>query len=618
VNSTAASLPQESNPSRTGAAGRLQVPRWMVWGVGVAIVLTYLCLLGGFSLAEPDEPRYAEIAREMIELRDWVTPHLNYVKYFEKPPLVYWLTAINFELFGMSEFVARLWPALFGLSGIALAYMLGRSMYGLWTGYAAAALLATTPFYFGLSQVLILDMPLTALMTLGLAAFWFAYEHPSRRSQRRGPPQGERKGSLEDNDRTARREEPPSPGGVSKPVLSAVEGGARVRRQGLLLLLYVATALGVLTKGPVAAVLTAAIIVLFLAVRRDLRALRWLLWPPGIVAFLAITLPWFVLVSRRNPEFLDFFIVDQHIKRFLVSHEHRQGPWFFFPIVWAAILPWSAFALFAPGMLRRFGMQLVRRRLSAATLFCVVWSGAVFAFFSLSGSKLATYVLPIFCPLAILAARFFERVLEENQHRILVRGCVALLIFAAVTALGGAVAGAVVDLPEVALIVPRAYAGACVIAVTAGAALMLLRRQSHQASLAVLVLGVLALEAVAISGRGVVADYRDLGVIIRAQARPQDLVILYNHYVQGIPFYARRRAIVVGGHGELDFGSRQGDQSAYFWARDERLLQAWGSPRHVFLVINRVELEPLLPRLQPTPRQIAAEGKKVLVVNFAG
>jgi 4-amino-4-deoxy-L-arabinose transferase-like glycosyltransferase len=473
----------------------------------------------------------------------------------------------------MSEFVARLWPALFGLSGIALVYMLGRSMYGLWAGYAAAALLATTPFYFGLSQILILDMPLTALMTLGIGAFWFAYN--SDREGKRAP-------------------------------------------QLLVLLLYAATALGVLTKGPVAAVLTGAIIVLFLILQRDLRALRWLLWPPGIVAFLAITLPWFVLVSRRNPEFLNFFVVDQHLKRFLAPGEHQEGLWFFFPIAWSGILPWSAFALFAPGMLRRFGTHLVRRRLSAATLFCVVWSGVVFAFFSLSGSKLATYVLPMFCPLAILAARFFERVLEENQHRILVRGCAALLIFAAVTALGGAVTAAVVDQPEVGIIIPRVYAGTCVIAVTASAALLLRQRRSPQASLAVLVLGMLVLQMVTISGRDVAAHYRRLGVTIREQARPSDLVILYNHYVQCIPFYARRRAIVVGGHGELDFGSRQGDQSAYFWERDGQLLQGWGSPRHVFLVINRVELEPLLPRLQPAPRQIAAEGKKVLVVNFAG
>ncbi|MGD0947249.1 MAG: phospholipid carrier-dependent glycosyltransferase [Candidatus Binatia bacterium] len=618
MSNAAVSLPQESSPAKAGDAVRLQLPRWMVWSVGVAIVLTYLCLLGGFSLAEPDEPRYAEITREMIELHDWVTPHLNYVKYFEKPPFVYWLTAVNFELFGMSEFVARLWPALFGLIGIMTAYVLGRSMYGVWTGYAAAALLATTPFYFGLSQILTLDMPLTALMTLGLAAFWFAYKcgrepHPSRRSQEQGPPQGERKLSFEHTNRTARPEEPPSSGGVSK--------GARWRRPGrrvLVLLLYVATALGVLTKGPVAAVLIGGSIVSFLILQRDLRALRWLPSPLGIVVFLAITLPWFVLVSRRNPEFLDFFVVDQHLKRFLAPSEHRHGLWFFLPIVWGGILPWSAFVLFAPGMLRQFGARLLRRQLSAATQFCLAWSGVILLFFSLSGSKLATYVLPIFCPLAILAARFFERVLEEKQHCILIRGCVALLVFAAVTALGGAVAGAVLDQPEVAIIIPHVYAGSCVIALTACTALILLQRRSPQAGLAVLVLGVLVLEMAAISGRGVRAHYRHLGVTIDQEAGPQDLVILYNHYVQGVPFYARRRAVVVGGHGELDFGSHQGNQGAYFWDNNEQLFQAWRSPRHVFLVINRLELEPLLPRLQPTPRQIAAESKKVLIVNFAG
>ena len=592
MSNAAVSLPQESSPAKAGAAVRLRLPRWMVWSIGVAIVLTYLCLLGGFGLAEPDEPRYAEMAREMIELHDWVTPHLNYVKYFEKPPFVYWLTAINFELFGMSEFVARLWPALFGLIGIMTACVLGRSMYGVWTGYAAAALLAATPLYFGLSQILILDMPLTTLMTVGLTAFWFAYNCGGPR--------------------------PAGGCGNGSPLPPGEEKKGRRTRQLLVFLLYVATAFGVLTKGPVAAVLIGGSIVLFVILQRDLRALRWLLSPLGIVVFLAITLPWFVLVSRRNPEFLGFFVVDQNLKRFLAPSEHRHGLWFFFPIVWGGILPWSAFVLFAPGMLRRFGARLLRRQLSAATQFCLVWGGVILLFFSLSGSKLATYVLPIFCPLAILAARFFERVLEEKQHCILIRGCVALLVFAAVTALGGVVAGTLLDQPEVAIIMPHVYAGSCVIALTAGTALILLQRRSPQAGLAVLVLGMLVLEMVAISGRGVRAHYRRLGVTIHQQARPQDLVILYNHYVQGVPFYARRRAVVVGAHGELDFGSHQGDQSAYFWDNDEQLFQAWRSPRHVFLVINRLELEPLLPRLQPAPRQIAAQGKKVLIVNFAG
>ena len=188
-------------------------------------------MLGAFALAEPDEARYAEIPREMIESGDWVTPHLNYVKYFEKPPLVYWLTAINFQLFGMSEFVARLWPAIFALLGIGMAYALGRSMFGPWTGYAAAALLAATPLYFGLSQIFILDMPLSGLMTVS-----------ARRLLVR---------------------------------LHATPNGARP----YVWLLYAATALAVLTKGPVAPLLIGAIIVSFLLLQRNLGALRWLVNP---------------------------------------------------------------------------------------------------------------------------------------------------------------------------------------------------------------------------------------------------------------------------------------------------------------------------------------------------
>ncbi|MFI5366964.1 MAG: phospholipid carrier-dependent glycosyltransferase [Candidatus Binatia bacterium] len=540
----------------------------MVYAFAVAIGVTYLSLLGHAGLAEPDEPRYGEIAREMLELRDWVTPHLNYVKYFEKPPLVYWLTAINLHCFGTSEFVVRLWPALFGLLGIGLADALGRSMYGAWTGHAAAALLATTPLYFGLSQIVILDMPLSALMTVALAAFWFAYTAPDTGRRRRW---------------------------VS--------------------LLYVATALAVLTKGPVAIVLTGGVVASFLLVRRDLEALRWLLSPLDIGLFLLIAVPWFLLVSHRNPEFADFFVFKQHVARFLTPDEHQQSLWFFVPIVWAGMLPWSVFLL-APRILGQFCSRLVTRRTSAASLFCVLWAGVVFAFFSLSGSKLATYILPMFCPLALLAARFFEQVITNHQANVLRRGCVAFAVVAVALLIGTAVTGAVVDVLLVRAMLRHLYAGTLVLGATAGIALLLARRDTLQATFATLVAGMLLLQVVAISGRSVAAQYRPLGLAIRAQAKPDDIVASYRHYVQGITFYTQRRVIMIGGWGELDFGRRQGDQRAFFWDTDQQLLDAWRGERHFFLVINRSELEPLRPRMQPAPRQIAAHGKKVVIVNF--
>ncbi len=547
-------------------AGPRRVPAWFVWAGAAAVLLAYFCLLGHFSLAEPDEPRYAEIAREMLELRDWVTPHLNYVKYFEKPPLIYWLTAASMALFGSSEFVVRLWPVIFACVGLATAYVLGCAMYSEWVGVVAAALLATMPLYFGLGQVLILDMPLSALMGVGLAAFWFAYTRPQRRRW--------------------------------------------------VLVLYVATALGVLTKGPVAALLTGAIIVAFLASQWDFRALRWLLSPLGIGLFALIAIPWFVLVSHRNPEFVEFFVFKQHVARFLSPDEHQQPLWFFVPIIFAGTLPWSLCIVCAPDVLREFLGRVRRRQLTPAGWYCLSWSAVVFVFFSLSGSKLATYVLPLFCPLAIMTACFFQRIVAEQRAEALSRGSVALVVLAVATVVGAVITGRVVHEWRVAVIVPRLYVGAVVLGATGLVAGRVARQRAVWESFVVLFFGMLALQIAALSGRGAAEEYRDLGEVIRQQARPDDVVINYRHYVQAITFYGRRRTIMVGSRGELSFGSLQGDQHAFFWSGDDELLEAWRSRRHVFLVINWYELDPLRPRLDPPPREIAVHHKKRIVVNF--
>ncbi len=536
-------------------------------------MFTYFSMLGRFPLGEPDEPRYAEIAREMLDLHDWVTPHLNYVKYFEKPPLIYWLTALNLRWLGLHEFAVRLWPAVFGVLTIVMAYVLGRSMYGRRVGYVAAAVLATAPLHFGLSQSVILDMPLSALMALALGSFWFAYNAGSK------PASGQ-------------------------------------RRRLCVWLLYAATGLAVLTKGPVAVLLTAGIIVAFLLLAWDLSALRWLLSPLGVTIFLAITLPWFMLVSRRNPEFLEFFFVDQHLKRFLSPDEHQQPVWFFVPIVLAGLLPWSAMVLFAPGMVGRFLLRVLTRRSSAAANFCLLWAIVVFTFFSLSASKLGTYVLPLCCPAAILIARFLDQLIVRQHAAPLRRGYIVLLVLAAVTMLGALVTGEVVDQWQAVVIVPYLWIGSVVLAGFASAALLLARRGALPASLATVVFGMLALFVVAGGGRAAAFEFRPLAMAIRSQARPEDLVINYRHYVQGITFYAQRRTVSARGWGELDFGSHQGDQRAFFWKTDAELLQAWASSRRLFLVINRVELEPLRPLLHPAPREIAGYGKKVVVVNF--
>ncbi|HUI26355.1 MAG TPA: glycosyltransferase family 39 protein [Candidatus Kryptonia bacterium] len=535
-----------------------EIPLWVTVLLAAAIVVAYTFSLGIGALAEPDEPRYAEIAREMLARHDWVTPTVNYVKYFEKPPLVYWLTMIVFRLFGMSDGVARIVPVASTLGTLALTGVVGRHAYDRWVAIVGVALLATSPLMFGMGQTLTLDPALTVCLTAALTCFWFGYHRPGR-----------------------------------QPMLYRA--------------MYIAIGLGVLVKGPVAIVLTGGIVAGFFVVQRDWRGVLRVVDPVGICLFALVALPWFVLVSLRNPEFLKFFVMDQHLKRFLAPEEHHEGIWFFLPFVFAGLMPWSLGLV----MVWRQLPKRTPREWSAGTWFCSIWAIVVVGFFSLSASKLATYILPALPPLALLCARLLQQVLARETPFGLRLGWFFTAV-GWVMLVGGSVAGLLRVDPMVPQLLPSLGAGGVVMVVTGS---WLRRTHDSQRALAIALAGWSLLLCAAMAARDVTTSYRELGRVIRAQAQPSDLVVIYHHYIQGIPFYTQRRAVLVGGRGELAFGSEQGDQRDFFWREDDRLVDAWASPKRLFLVINRSELETLRPQLAPPPIEIAAEGKKVVVIN---
>ncbi len=554
----------------------------------VLIVGAFFLMLGWSPLNEPDEARYAEIAREMLETRDWITPHLNYVKYFEKPPLVYWLTAASFAIFGLNDFTARLWPALFGLLGVGCAWTLARNIYGPGGGLLAAMILATTPLYFALSQVLVLDMPLAALMALALTAAWFCFE-----------------GQV----------------GGENPTLAPAgqgEGASRPHSiRGMVYLFYIAAALAVLTKGPVAIILLGAILTGFAILRGSPRLLSPFLCVRGIGLFLLITLPWFAVVSLRNPEFAHFFIVEQHFNRYLRPSEHREHLLFFVPIILAGMLPWTFILGSQPRLWMNPLRRLVTLRASRGTTFCAVWAVVIFAFFSLSGSKLATYILPLFCPLAVLGAGLFVKTWQDQSLSVYRWFGWILTVLAAgclITAIVVPFVSAHYNAPSLP---PPLYR--CAVVFGLFATILLREWKSPNRSpgrlLAIVMIGMLAVQAGIMTGRDVSPEYSELAFAIRKHAQPSDQVVMYAHYTQGIPYYTRRRAVMVRSWGELDFGKRQGDQSAWFWPSDATLIERWRSER-MFLVINRSELIGLRDRMDPAPREIASKGKKVLLANF--
>ena len=340
--------------------------RWTYVGLAAFVAVLWLATLSLRPLFNPDEGRYAEIPREMLSGGDWVIPHLNGIAYIEKPPLQYWATALSLRVFGLNEFAARLYTALCALATLAVAGLAARRLWGAAAALRAAAVLSSMLLFVALGQLLTLDMSLTLYMTCALAGF-----------------------------------------------LLAQSGGAAERRW--MLLAWAATALGVLTKGLVAAAVPAAVLVLYSLYARDFAPWRRLHAAGGLPLFAAIAVPWHWLAARRLPDFLQFFFVHEHLKRYLTPSADREEVWWFFGAVFLlGSAPWTLSALRALAVGWRRGAP---RGQFNPTLFLWIWVVFVCVFFSLSDSKLIPYILPAMPALALLIAGLPEQSLERDVPR---------------------------------------------------------------------------------------------------------------------------------------------------------------------------------------------------------
>jgi 4-amino-4-deoxy-L-arabinose transferase-like glycosyltransferase len=313
------------------------------------------------GLFQPDEGRYAEIAREMLASGDWVTPRLNGLKYFEKPPLQYWATALSLAAFGRDEWTARLWPAITGFLGVLVLVFAGNRTGPAGAGYVAGMVLASAVGYFLAGQYLTLDMGLTFFLSAVLCAFLLA-QH-------------------------------------------AAPGSTPARRW--MLAAWAAMACAVLTKGLVGVVLPGAALVGYVLLQRDWALLRRMEWGRGGALFALIALPWHLLVQWRNPEFFRFYILYEHFARYLLPDHHRPGPWWYFVVVLGlTLIPW---VVLLPGVLRRLPRGHGGAGAFDPDRFLLVWAATILLFFSASSSKLPGYIIPALPALALLIGRDVAR-----------------------------------------------------------------------------------------------------------------------------------------------------------------------------------------------------------------
>ena len=348
-------------------------------------LVLYVAVLPVMPLMEPDEARYALIPQYMNQTGDYITPHLKGVAYLEKPPLAYWATALFFKTFGENAFAARLFAGLSAWGCILLVYNMGLYFYDRKTGIYSAAVLSVSLLLFALGRINILDMPLTLFLCL---AIWFGFRFFQ------------------------------SPGMADKKWLYGFYG---------------CSALAFLTKGVIGVVFPPAVIVLWLFWSRRWRDIWRIFSPVGIFLFALPVGAWIFMVQRANPDFLWFFFIHEHFLRYTTKiHERVEPFWYYLPVVFLGITPWWAYLTRAvagivrldSGLRRKVKLKHLRTFFESVQLIMgeemrlfTVWIGFIFLFFSLSSSKLASYITPVILPLAVFMGRIFESYEAQGGYR---------------------------------------------------------------------------------------------------------------------------------------------------------------------------------------------------------
>jgi 4-amino-4-deoxy-L-arabinose transferase-like glycosyltransferase len=487
---------------------------WMFCVAAVLGTVLWFVLLAQRPLFDPDEGRYAEIPREMLNGGDWVIPHLNALVYLEKPPLQYWLTALAFRALGQSEFPARLCTGLAGYLALLTVFLVGRDLWGSDAGLRAALFTAASALFVLLGHQLTLDMLLSFWLLAALGCFLAAQ---------------------------ARRDGPR-------------------RWRGWMLGCWAAMALAVLTKGLIGVVIPGATLGAYLVWQRDWTLLRRLNFRWGLPLFTAIAAPWFVLAARANPQFLQFFFIREHFLRFATPIEHRTQPWWFFvPVLAVGVMGWLPQAVRALSAVP--GLRVPRGQFDALRLLWI-WCVFVLVFFSISDSKLIPYILPAIPALALLCA---GRERGDSRTALLMGALLSLASSVGVLAYASGVWSSAETWQLLDLIRPMLFCLCALLALGALlAAALTLRGRPLAALIALSGAWFLASASFLVAANAAQSLYsaKDIALAVRrATAEPAGApgvpVFAVQAYQQSLAFYLQRPLILVDYRDEFDLGLSQ-------------------------------------------------------------
>ncbi|OGI20134.1 MAG: hypothetical protein A3B68_00895 [Candidatus Melainabacteria bacterium RIFCSPHIGHO2_02_FULL_34_12] len=368
----------------------------------VLYVILYFFRLGSVGLIDVDEPRYAEAGREMLKSGNWIVPYFNYVVRFDKPIFFYWLEAISMKIFGINEFSARFPSMLSAFISLGFLFYFVKRFYGEMIALISVLILMSSFEFVALSRFSVTDMTLATFISSSIICFFLGYE-----------------------------------------ALSASHRFFKIQILQLsyfYILAFIFLALAVLTKGPVAVILVGLVMIPFFCWigKSEYFYKSYSFWI-GFVIFWILVLPWYIAVhTATGGEFTKLFFGMHNFSRYTsVVSGHRGSIFYFIPVILIGFLPWTFFLFQAIKSVLNKGLRsLLDSPKEQIPWFCLWWFVIIFIFYSISKTKLLTYVLPLFLPLSVIVAAWFDNMFKnktDNKGLLIGLGifflaCIVLMI----------------------------------------------------------------------------------------------------------------------------------------------------------------------------------------------
>ncbi|WP_395947121.1 phospholipid carrier-dependent glycosyltransferase [Caedibacter taeniospiralis] len=540
------------------------------------IMALALCLYGVPVLFTPDEGRYAEIAREMLVNHEYIVPHLDGVIYFEKPPMIYWLTALSLKIFGFNTWAARLPNPVLSIIGVWFVYIVCRIVYQKRrVSFWAALITGTSILYLGGGRYLNLDAGIAFFLTITMLSFWASRQYAQNSWQ----------------------------------------------AHLWLLNAFIFSGLAVMTKGLIGVVFPMMIIGLWALIVGRYRLLLDYRLYLGLVVVTVISAPWVIAVNNQHPEFFYYYVIVQQILRYATDEQGRQMSKFVYAGIFIiGFFPWFGFL---PQAFTSVLLKWKSRKKHENEWFLFIWGMAILLFFAFSKSILMGYLIPVITPFAILIARRVDKILNEPEMRQSTQVSVAItLVFFLFIAIAFVVLPFISDFSmffgEIAAFY---WPGAIVAMITTIVGFVYLRKNNLKAIMLCFVFAMMIILNLGWSGSQYFAQktVKPLTNIVALLLKtyPNAIVANYGGYYYDAQFYLNRLTWIVANEGELANTAKMPDSGADKTLRTAaQFWPIWQSDQRVFVMTDDDNYDTYFKQGKPYQGYLLAQTpKRYLLTN---